>query len=323
MRLICASLAPLVWLAGACSSSVPSSPPPLAGMEEPLLLRQVVEDEQARRALPAGTFSGLVLGDARDTLDALLDGPAGVEVVRVVENSPGDAAGIETGDLLLEARLANGTTRALAWPSDWRDIELSSAAGDTLGVVLDRAGVELLASFELEQRVRPADAPDIERFREEERVGIVVRTATETEARGAGLPPGAGAVVVGLSRESPWRAAGLKFGDLLVAADGAPVRHPAVVLQAARGGGDRVRLEGLRGGTPFELDAPLSRRVHELQSVSVPLLFSYENQRGTRTLSAVLGLLHWRRTSAAWRLRLLWVISMGGGDADRLREVDA
>ena len=38
------------------------------------------------------------------------------------------------------------------------------------------------------------------------------------EARAAGLGPGGGAVVVGLSERSPWRAAGLRFGDLIVAA---------------------------------------------------------------------------------------------------------
>ncbi|MFQ5517227.1 MAG: RNA polymerase sigma factor, partial [Acidimicrobiia bacterium] len=68
------------------------------------------------------------------------------------------------------------------------------------------------------ERLRPADRGETERFREEDRVGVVVRTATEVEARAVGLGPGGGAVVVGLSRTSPWREAGLRFGDLIVAA---------------------------------------------------------------------------------------------------------
>ena len=41
-------------------------------MEEPLDLRAEPDDEAARAALPAGTFSGLYLRDARETLEAKL-----------------------------------------------------------------------------------------------------------------------------------------------------------------------------------------------------------------------------------------------------------
>ena len=54
-------------------------------------------------------------------------------------------------------------------------------------------------------RVAPAERDEGARFREEERVGFIVRSATEVEARSAGLAPGAGVVLVGLAAGSPWR----------------------------------------------------------------------------------------------------------------------
>jgi hypothetical protein len=55
--------------------------------------------------------------------------------------------------------------------------------------------------------------------------------------------------------------------------------------------------------------------------VDVPILFSYDADRGDAEWSAVLGLVSYKSTIAAWELRLLWLVKFGGGDADRLVEV--
>ena len=49
---------------------------------------------------------------------------------------------------------------------------------------------------------------------------------------------------------------------------------------------------------------------------------SYESDRGTSETSVLLGMFNYKSTEAAWRFRLLWLFSFGGGDADRLIEVD-
>ena len=68
------------------------------------------------------------------------------------------------------------------------------------------------------------------------------------------------------------------------------------------------------------VEAPLSQRARATREFSVPLVFSYENDRGASEWSAVLGLFHYRGTNAAWRFRLLWLIRFGRGDEDRLLE---
>jgi C-terminal processing protease CtpA/Prc len=313
----------LAFLLAACSTALPDQRPPLADLEEPLDLRAEPDDEAARAALPAGSFSGLRVDDARDSLAAKLDQDGALRIAAIVENSPAAAAGLQVDDLLLEVKVADGAPRALRRPSEWRQLELELGAGTRVQLVVDRAGREAMTELVLVPRTRPAPRDSGERFREEDRVGVVLRTATEVEARAAGLGPGAGAVVVGLSKSSPWRAPGLHFLDLIAAVDGAPLAHPQDLLQRLRDPAcERVRLRIRRGGEWLELDAPLSTRAHTMREISLPLLFDYEADRGHSEWSLLLGIFHYRSTAAAWRFRLLWLIGFGGGDADRLVEVD-
>jgi C-terminal processing protease CtpA/Prc len=321
-------LLPLLLLPfAACSLSsdrLPEKGPALADMDEPLDLRAEPDDEAARAKLALGMFSGIKVADARDSLAAKLgDEEPALKVVEVVENSPAAAAGVQVDDVLVDVTIDDGMKSPLTRPSEWRRVELNTPDGLPVLLTIDRGGRAVRATFLMDKRVAPPVRQTTARFREEDRVGVVFRTATEVEARAAGLAPGAGAVIVGLSRRSPWRTVGLRYGDLLTAVDGAPVAHPETLLQALRAPGrETVKLAYRRGDAPAEVEAPLSARAQELQEVSVPLLYSYEHARGATEWSAVIGLLKYRGTKAAWRVRLLWLISFGGGDSDQLLEAD-
>jgi C-terminal processing protease CtpA/Prc len=320
MRLVALSLA-LSALGCAGLGSLPLEPPPLE-LEEPLPLFQEPDDEAARAALPAGSFTGVYVADARESLEDLLGEPEGLLVERVIENSPGEIAGLEAGDLLLSLDAGAGPRR-LAWPSEWHTLELETEPGAKLRVVYDRAGAERECEIVPLPRVRPRAREDTQRFREDRRVGLVVRTATEVEARAAGLGPGGGAVIVGLAPESPWRAAGLSFGDLVAEVDGEPIAHPEVLLAAIRTAPEHgaLQLVRVRDGVRTELAAPLSQRERVFREFRIPLLARYENDGRRRELSLLLGLFRRTRTEAAWRMTLLWFIHFGGGDVDRLVEV--
>jgi len=311
-------------LVPACSigkRSLPVDPPPLADLEEPLDLREEPRDETERRELPVGSFTGLVVGAASDSLDALADESGGLVVSGVVENSPADLAGVATGDLVVEVR-AGGNTTSPRWPSAWREVEIAAAPGSTLEIVLDRAGVERTVSITTVARARPAAREDSERFREDARVGVVLRTATEVEARAADLGPGGGAVVVGLSAASPWRTAGVRYMDLVRSIAGEPVAHPQVVLDEIRKAPEDGRLELVivREGRTIELSPAVSKRAGELREIDIPLLYSYTSDRGRTETSILFGLYLHESTRAAWRTRILWFLDFSGGDADRLEE---
>lgn len=307
----------------ACSlfSELPEQPMSLADMEEPLDLRAEPDDEAARAALPAGAFSGLYLRDARETLEEKLNEPEAVIVDRVVENSPAAAAGLQRGDLVLEVEVDGGAVQELGTVSQWRQIELSSPPGAEVALLVDRAGREAETTLTLVARARPAARVATERYREEQRLGVVVRAATEVEARAAGLGPGAGAVLVGMSVNSPWRRAGLRFGDLVAAVDGEALTHPQLLLTAARDAdGASLEVTFWRDGEARTVTAALTRRRAELTEVRLPLLFQYESARERSSWSVLYGLVGYRSTRAAWRFQLLWLIGVGGGDADELLE---
>ena len=315
-----------IGLLSACAArELAREAPPLLAMEEPLELVQPPDDEDRRLGLPKGSFTGLTLGDARRSLDAMLDEPEGLLVVSVVENSPAVAAGIEVDDLILEAATPGANeSLSLHWPSEWRRLELEAEPGTRMRLTIDRSGAELELELTTVARVHPAERGPCERVREGKRAGVVLRTATEVEARAAGLGPGGGAVVVGLTRESPWRKAGIVYGDLIRAVDGVEVAHPTVVLERIRAAPERgeLALEIFRDCARLSLQAPLSHREQELHAFSIPLLFRYEKERDLCTTSLLLGLFRYERTPAAWRLRLLWLIRLSGGDADRLESVE-
>jgi C-terminal processing protease CtpA/Prc len=316
----------LLSACGLLGPDIPESRLPLSDMEEPLELFEEPDDEALRRSLAAGVFTGIYVKDAAQSLEEMdAEGGPGVVVTSIVENSPGEAAGFESGDLLYEVFVNDRAEPVpLPWASAWRALELEGTPGDTFRIPYERAGAEREATLTTVRRMSSGPRNETERFREEEKVGLVVRTATEVEARHAGLGPGGGAIVVGLSRRSPWRTAGLRFEDLIVAVNGKPVAHPQVVLDVIRETPPEevVVLDILREDTPLHIEAPVSEREGEISSFTIPLLFSHESTRNEADTSLLLGLLGYRETEAAWEFRILWFIRLTGGDTDQLKEVE-
>lgn len=311
---------------GMFDSELPTASPPLVDFEEPLALFQEPADEAERQELPLGVFTGIEVEDVADSLDSMEAGDSSVQVHRVIENSPGDVAGVLPGDYLLAWKRADSADEIpLSWASQWRDVELKGLDGERFSLTLDRAGTEMRVTLKTTPRVRHPERIKAERYREESRVGVVLRTATEVEAVRAGLPPGGGAVVVGLSKRSPWRAAGLIFEDLLVDVNQMPVHHPQVVLDAIQQAepGTSIPLTILRSGAQLQIVAPVAERASELQSFQIPLLFSHEKDRGRSSTSFLLGLFGFESTEAASETTLLWLIKLRSGDADRLKEIPA
>jgi len=315
---------PLLGL-GACNfTPLASDPPPLKDMEAPIALQNAPDDELQRQQLELGSFTGISVESAWfEQPDEPDQSPDALEISALVENSPALAAGLSVGDLLLSARRGDGAGIALRYPSQWHKVENETEPGTALHLEFDRAGARMHTTVEPVARIALPTREGTERFREEQRAGIILRTATEVESRRAGLGAGGGAILIGMASNSPWRSAGLRFGDLIVAIDGQAIDHPQVLLGAIRTAEEDATLEVeyLRDGEPFTAAIPTTEREQAISKISIPLLYSYRSSRGTTSISFLLGLFSYESSAAAWDFSFFWLFDFGGGDGDRLAEV--
>lgn len=320
---------PILWLIvlslGGCrlsSSGPPTEADPLEDMALSRARFAMPQDEALREDLPRGVFTGVRVGDSRQTLEDQLSAPDGVLVTQVVENSPAVAADIQTGDILLEVSVDRGDPVALSWPSDWYRIEQTAAPNAALHILYDRAGRDQETTLKPVPRLALPERLPGSRYREEVKVGVIVRNASEVEAHQAGLTRGEGTVVVGLARTSPWRQAGVQFGDLITEVNGQAIKNPRELLAAINDleKGNEVHLVVFREGEKRVFTTTVSRRKRKTADVSIPLLYAYENKRGIRKSSVLFGLYRERKTAVAAEYTVLWFIRWTVGDSNRLEE---
>jgi membrane-associated protease RseP (regulator of RpoE activity) len=304
----------------ACRASAPLSGPELADWEEPAEWMHPPQDESARKELPNGCFSGLQFASRSRSLEG--DESSGLEVTSIIENSPAIAAGLRVGDRLLEARWRERAI-VLDAVSDWREIELGADPQERVRLKLERGSRSMEAELLLVARLAPAPRGEPIRARESMRAGILVREATEAQSRTAGLPPGAGVILIGMARSSPWRSSELRFGDLLTSVDDQRIDHPMRLVEAIREAKPAadLRIGYQRDGEPRVATVALSTRERGLREVGLPLVFSWSGSAQRTQWSALIGLFSWESNPQAWRMRLLWLIRFQGGDWERLEEL--
>ena len=107
--------------------------------------------------------------------------------------------------------------------------------------------------------------------------------------------------------------------------DGGTVDQIKWVLDEIRRSGEEnetVELALSRRGERLELEALSSVRFEEVGELTIPLLYSFERDRGRIEHSFLLGLIGYQSTEVAYSWRFLWLITFQGGQADRLVEVD-
>jgi len=247
----------------------------------------------------------------------------GVLVTGIVENSPAATAGIQVGDIIIEAAIDENTATLLHWPSDWFKLEQAAQVDSVIHVLYDRAGRDFKTAIKPVKRISPPNRLSGNTFREESKVGIIVRNASEVEAERAGLTRGEGSVVIGLARTSPWKQAGLLYGDIILEINNIKIKNPQELLITINGlnKGDDVKIVVFRDGEKITLNATVSKRQKETKAFSIPLLFSYGKKGGIEKTSVLLDILSVKKTQVASEYRLFWLINFTTGDSNRLEEI--
>ena len=106
-----------------------------------------------------------------------------------------------------------------------------------------------------------AEGPGGRVEREQPGIGVAPQDVPDEQAQRLGLAQG-GVVVAGVYAGSPAQQVGLTRGDLLLEVDGATPRGSQDVLGrvSRHKPGSTVKLKGLRGRSPFEVQVPVTER---------------------------------------------------------------
>jgi serine protease Do len=160
-----------------------------------------------------------------------LPGAEGALVTSVREGSPAAAAGLKTGDVIVEydgrkvARAAE-LPRAVAETPVGRNV--------TLKVVRDGAPVTLTATVSRLEDVRQASANDRDNAAETASLGIEAQTLTPLVAEQAGLASQRGVLVTDVHDGSRAEAAGFRAGDVIAEVDHHTVAEVAELRTALK-----------------------------------------------------------------------------------------
>ncbi len=195
------------------------------------------------------------------SLDALSFDP-GVRVVRVVENSPGDKAGFEVGDVVLgwsgsEVNDPGALDELLRRATPGVEVRIEVRRDDTVfEVPVVLAGAEGQSTAEVE--------------------ALYVRDVARTAAGWA--DGGGGAVLVSAHAKSPVSKAGIEIGSVVTSVDGDEVLSARDLVRRlyAAGQGAKVRLAGSRpNGEPFEEAVTLRESPRVVTGYNIPIVIHY------------------------------------------------
>ncbi len=192
------------------------------------------EPDDTKPARPAKAWLGLESQVLTRELAAALnvEGKRGVRLTQIFPDSPAEAAGLKTGDLLFKL---DGTVIAASTLADQelfanmiRDYKVGSAV-ELEGL---RAGQPLKLSAKLGTQPKPNS--DLETYKDE-RFEFTARELSLNEAVSARLKSPDEGVRIATVQSAGWAAlAGVAGGDILLAVDGQPVKSIAQLKQTMK-----------------------------------------------------------------------------------------
>lgn len=201
-----------------------------------------IPSNQIKRFIPTlregnGNMHGLV--DGLTMLPKESEGD-GATVGRVKPGSDAEKAGFLKDDLVVEVQGMPTPTLARWWGVVW-----TWPAGSTLAFKVKRGD----KTIDLSAKLSPLD--EAEKAKQKPYLGLRMETADD-----------GGAVVQGVTKDSPSAKAGLQEADVIHAIDGKPVKDPGELLKAVgeHKTGDKITLKLTRDGKDIEVEVTLEGR---------------------------------------------------------------
>jgi S1-C subfamily serine protease len=245
----------------------------------------------------------------------------GLQVVRVVENSPAAQAGVQVGDAILRA---NGQV-----PRTPEHLDATVAAlppGAEVRMTARRGGQVHELVLVTVPRLVPREAPPPRRFVEGRRFGLALESLSTEAARHAGLPPGEGVRIQRLLEHGSAAGADLQPGDMIVAVNGVTVHGGDDFLAVVRDlePGSQASFLVLKSKEWHSVQVPVREPSRHLEEIFLPPLFTYERdlRKDETAWGILLGLFKYSRKEARRTYRFFWLFRIATGSNEELEEVE-
>jgi len=167
-------------------------------------------------------WTGLYIQDLTEDIakPLKLQPNSGVLVADVIKGGPAEAAGLKTGDIVVEFN-----SKQVRNADELKTLVASSPVGKTVALKVLRAGKPV--SFELKIAEMPAETESMAPVQQEQKwLGLLVSPLTADLKQKYGISPAdnTGVVITSVDQNSVSAEAGLKEGDLLVSINNAPLK---------------------------------------------------------------------------------------------------
>ena len=257
-----------ILLTGCVSYEPRQLVPSITLSPEDLELTSGAEDSNASAGVDFGLQVTVNESDSLFNVEVL----PGVRVREVTPGGPADMAGLQAGDVILAV---NGTE--VNEPDTLAAVALQSREATEFSFQLRRGTAVLEASVAARSR-STASAPLRELFRNDPLATRAGYDTTLLQVRNQGEI--SAARIVELAADSPLRNAGLRVGDVILAADGAPVQSAQGFINSMLGDyelGDPVVLSIYRDNQIVEREIRLWDPGRRINRISLRPLMFYES----------------------------------------------
>ncbi len=207
------------------------------GFAIPINMARTIADQLRKTGRVVRGYLGLYGQDVTPEIAQLmgLPQPGGALVAQVEPGSPAAQAGLQRGDVILEA---NG--RKIDSYDTFRTQVAGMKPGTEMQVLILRDGKTFERTIQLGER--PSETAQAQQPPQEPRqsLGVEVQNLTPNMAKQLGYQPGEGVVVTAVVPGSPADDTGIEPGDLIVSVNREPVKSvdqfARTISQAKRGG---------------------------------------------------------------------------------------
>ncbi|MBI1785098.1 PDZ domain-containing protein [Candidatus Sumerlaeota bacterium] len=249
---------------------------------------------------------------------------AGITVTKVIENSPGAAAGVREGDVILQA---NG--KDLSDPNQLLGLAESLPIGSAISLKIERDAAILNLEAHTVARLLPAEdlksgAPKT--YIENHKLGFEFIAAPDELTIKYKLEPKSAIQVKRLAANGPMAKGGIKPESLITAIDNQPIRSPegfieylGTLSELRRVSLSVITPEGKKGTKHVWLRLP-PRRTKKMRILP---FFNYSREPNKTIFSIPILLSKRERIENSTTWQILWFIKFQTGASDELLEVES